>query len=36
MVVKNSSKKGSLKAKRKVPGWDNKVLAQMLDEEWDF
>ena len=36
MVVKNSSKKGSLKAKRKAAGWDNKVLAQMLDEEWNF
>ena len=35
MVLKNSSKKGSLKAKRKA-GWDNKVLAQMLDEKWNF
>jgi hypothetical protein len=36
MVLKNSLKKGSLKAKRKAAGWDNKVLAQMLDEEWNF
>jgi predicted transposase YbfD/YdcC len=36
MVLKNSSKKGSLKAKGKAAGWDNKVLAQMLDEEWNF
>lgn len=33
-IVKNNAKKISLKAKRKAAGWDDKYLAQLLEEKW--
>lgn len=35
-TVKNNTKKGSLKGKRKAAGWDEKFLSELLDNEWEF
>ena len=32
--IKNSNRKGSFKMKRKLAGWDEKFMSELLDSEW--
>lgn len=33
--IKNSKRKGSFKMKRKMAGWDDKFMTELLDAEWN-